>query len=114
MKLSDKSRQILRLICHGYSYEQILSMHSDYTYKDIFASAQEALELESSSALSHRDRLADIKQRYPNAYESWTPEQEELLESMHKDGAPVKAIASVLKRQPSAISSRIRKLKLDE
>ena len=49
MKLSDKSRQILTLISAGHSYEQILSMRSDYTYIDIFESAANALELENPS-----------------------------------------------------------------
>ena len=114
MKLSDKSRQILTLISAGHSYDQILSRHSDCTYKDIFASAQEALELEGFSDSSYQDRLAEIKQQHPNAYEPWTPEQEEILKRMFKNGAPIKDIASALKRQPGAISSRIRKLGLDE
>ena len=112
MKLSDKSRQILTLISAGHSYEQILSLNSGYTYKDIFASAEEALELESSSDSNYQDRLAKIKQKHPNAYEPWTPRQEEIVKQMHKGGAPVKAIASALKRQPGAIESRIRKLGL--
>ena len=114
MKLSDKSRQILTLISAGHSYEQILSMRSDYTYIDIFESAREALELENPSAESNQDRLERIKQSHPNAYEPWTASQEELLRSMHKGGAPIHAIASALKRQPSAIESRIRKLGLEE
>ncbi len=114
MKLSDKSKQILELISRGRNYDQILSLHPAYTYKDIFAAAEEALELEGSSDTSYQDGLAEIKQRYPNAYEPWTSEHEELLKKMHKDGAPVKAIASALKRQPGATRSRIRKLGLDE
>ena len=114
MNLSDKSRQILELISRGYSYEQILSLHSDYTYKDIFSAAEEALDLESQSDLSHQDRLECIKRKHPNAYEPWTPEQEEILKQMHKGDAPVQDIASALKRQPGAISSRIRKLGINE
>ncbi|MDE2853884.1 MAG: hypothetical protein OXN88_06905 [Chloroflexota bacterium] len=114
MKLSDKSRQILELISAGYSYEQILSLHSNFTYKDIFSAAQEALELESPTDASRQDRLESIKRKHPNAYEPWTQEQEELLMKMHRGGAPVYAIASALKRQPGATRSRIRKLGLDE
>lgn len=114
MKLSDRSRQILTLISAGYGYEQILSLHSDYTYKDIFSAAEEALELDSPSDASYQDRLESVKRKHPNAYEPWTNKQEELLIKMYKGGAPVKAIASALKRQPSAISSRIRKLGLEE
>jgi len=114
VKLSKKSRTILNLISRGHSYEQILSLHSDLTYKDIFASAEEVLELESSSDISHKDRLESIKRKHPNAYEPWTDEHEEVLKKMYKGGAPIHAIASALKRQPSAVSSRIRKLSLDQ
>lgn len=114
MKLSETARQILKLISRGHNYEQILSLHSDLTYKDIFAAAEEALKLKSTADLISRARLEEIKRRYPNAYEAWTPEQEELLKKMHKGGAPNHAIASALQRQPGAISSRIRKLGLDE
>jgi DNA-binding NarL/FixJ family response regulator len=113
VKLSDKSRKILTLISAGHSYDQIVSLHSDYTYIDIFKSAEEALALASSSDSNYQHRLAKIKQNHPNAYEPWTPEQEEILKSMYKGGSPVKDIASALKRQPGAIISRIRKLGLD-
>ncbi|MCY3977390.1 MAG: hypothetical protein OXG23_04760 [Chloroflexi bacterium] len=114
MTLSEKSRRILELISAGHSYEQILSLHSDYTYKDIFAAAEEALGCESSETLSPKDRLDLTKQEHPKAYEPWTDRQEEILKQMYKGGAPVKAIASALKRQPGAIKSRIRKLGLEE
>ncbi len=114
MKLSNKSRQILTLISKGHSYEQILSMHRDFTYKDIFSSAQEALELEDPSATGYQDRLAAIKQKHPNAYEPWTQQQEELLRKMHHDGAPIHAIAAALNRQQGAVRGRIRKLGLEE
>ncbi len=114
MKLSNKSRQILTLISKGHSYEQILSLHRDFTYKDIFSSAQEALELENPSAASYQDRLAAIKQKYPNAYEPWTQQQEELLRELHGSGAAIDEMAAALKRQQGAVSSRIRKLGLEE
>lgn len=114
MTLSEKSRRILELISDGHSYEQILSMHPDFTYLDIFAAAQDALELDGSTKSSYQDRLDAVKQEHPNAYEPWTDRQEEVLKQMHKGGAPVKAIASALNRQPGAISSRIRKLGLGE
>ncbi len=112
MKLSDKSRKILELISSGHTYEQILSLDSGFTYVDIFASAEEALALDSLDKSNYQDRLNAVKQKHPNAYESWTSEQENLLRKMHKGGAPIHAIASALKRQPGAVSSRIRKLGL--
>ena len=45
MELSERSDIVLRLIQRGHSYEQILSLHVDITYLDIFAAAGEALRL---------------------------------------------------------------------
>lgn len=83
MKLSDKSRQILELISDGHSYEQILSMHSDYTYNDIFASAEEALELGGAAKSSYEDRMQIVKKKHANAHKPWTDEHEELLKKMY-------------------------------
>jgi len=41
---SPKSRTVLALIAEGRTYEQILSLHPELTYRDIFAAAQEAPE----------------------------------------------------------------------
>jgi len=43
-RLSQKSRTVLALIAAGRTYEQILSLHPELTYHDIFAAAREALE----------------------------------------------------------------------
>jgi hypothetical protein len=40
---SSKSRTVLALIAEGRTYEQILSLHPELTYYDIFAAAKEAL-----------------------------------------------------------------------
>jgi hypothetical protein len=40
---SPKSRVVLSLIAEGRTYEQILSLHPELTYYDIFAAAREAL-----------------------------------------------------------------------
>lgn len=116
MNLSDKSRKILKLIASGYTYNQIIALHPTYTYKDIFGAAQEAIDLVSSkeSISAHDACIQKIKQQYPNAYEPWDEKQENVLIQMFKCGAPIHAIASALKRQPGAISSRIRKLGLPE
>jgi hypothetical protein len=39
----NKSRTVLALIAEGRTYEQILSLHPELTYYDIFAAAKEAL-----------------------------------------------------------------------
>jgi hypothetical protein len=43
-KLSPQSALVLRRIAEGRTYEQILKLHPELTYPDIFAAAHEALE----------------------------------------------------------------------
>ena len=43
-RLSRTSRTVLALIAEGRTYEQILALHPELTYRDIFAAAREALE----------------------------------------------------------------------
>ena len=117
MELSDKSRHILELISKGHSYGQILLLNSTYTYLDIFKSAKEVLDICTSledDISAHEKRINEIREKYPNAYEKWTEEQERILMNLYDQGVPVHAIATTLKRQSGAIRSRIQKLGLDE
>jgi uncharacterized protein (DUF433 family) len=43
--LSAQSVTVLKLIAKGRSYEQILVLQPDLTYRDIFDAAREALEV---------------------------------------------------------------------
>jgi hypothetical protein len=43
-RLSRTSRTVLAGIAEGRTYEQILALHPELTYRDIFAAAREALE----------------------------------------------------------------------
>jgi ATP-dependent DNA helicase RecQ len=55
------------------------------------------------------NRLAQIKDKSPNAYEPWKPMDDSRLEELYGN-ASVDMIAQILKRQPSAIRARLRKL----
>jgi hypothetical protein len=44
-QLRSRSREVLRLIARGHSYEQILAAIPGLTYRDIFRAAHEALKL---------------------------------------------------------------------
>lgn len=61
---------------------------------------------------AYHKRLAQIKAVYPRAYEQWTEAEELRLLALLHDGRSVLEIAGILQRQPSAISSRLRKLNL--
>lgn len=58
------------------------------------------------------DRYAEIRAIYPRAYEAWTVSEDDKLRQKHDQGLMVEQLAKDLQRQPSAITSRLRKLGL--
>jgi (p)ppGpp synthase/HD superfamily hydrolase len=54
------------------------------------------------------------QQEYPNAYKPWTEEDDLELTKMWCEGAITKELAAHFQRKPSAITSRIKKLELEE
>ena len=60
---------------------------------------------------TYHKRLAQIKAVYPRAYEQWTEREESRLLTLVQKRKSTAEIAQILQRQPSAISSRLRKLK---
>lgn len=128
--LSPQAAAILEWIAQGYTYEQILAEDPFLTYPDIFAAAQEALTVTRKvhrrptdaqktlapvgrATRAYEERMAEIHQTHPRAYEKWSADEDEVLTELVRDGQPTNEIAELLHRQPSAIRSRIRKLGLD-
>jgi hypothetical protein len=111
-KLGSKSVAVLDLIARGHTYEQILTLHPDLTYLDIFGAAREALGLDEQTSITYEQRLAQIREAYPRAYEKWTDREDATLEKLVRSGQSVDDIAAQLQRQPSAIRSRIVKRNL--
>ena len=113
-KLTAKSRAILEAIAEGHTYEQILVQDGAWTYHDIFRAAAEVLDIVSAycGAKSYEDRMEEIRQAHPRAYEKWNAEEDDRLRQLFRTGATAKDIAHVLQRQPSAIRSRLAKLSL--
>ena len=114
-KLSDTSRAILEAIAKGHTYEQILVQDLAWTYHDIFQAATDALELAefSGTRKSYDERLAEIKQAHPKAYQPWTKDEDARLTERFLCAAPVEELAREFQRQPGAIRSRLAKLNLD-
>ena len=56
--------------------------------------------------------IAEVKDAVALQGTPWTQEQDEMLAQMHAGGEPIKQIAAVLKRRPSAVVSRVKKLGL--
>jgi hypothetical protein len=125
MEMSAKSRLILALISEGHTYEQILRLQPELTYKDILSAPQEALDivefLESqienmltneSDNQAYQDRINKIRKKYPRAYEKWTDEEDQELKTMFESNHKLDRMASKLQRKPGAVRSRLRKLEL--
>jgi DNA-binding NarL/FixJ family response regulator len=113
-ELSEKSRAILELIAEGHSYDHILHRKSNIKYLDIFQAAAEVLEVaeQFKSGSSYEQRMAEIRQTHPRAYEKWSDEEDATLKKLFQSGSNAKEIANKLKRQPSAIRSRLAKFGL--
>jgi len=109
--LTKKSRVILEAIADGHTYEQILANFPAWTYQDIFQAAAEALDaLKAGVGKSYDERMEEIRQAHPRAYEKWDAEEDVRLGQLFSSGTPVKEIARILQRQPGAIHSRLAKL----
>ena len=63
--------------------------------------------------LDNLDAIAEVKDAVALQGTPWTQEQDEMLAQMHAGGEPIKQIAAVLKRRPSAVVSRVKKLGLN-
>ena len=58
---------------------------------------------------NYHTRLEQIKEKYPNAYEPWEDEEDNKLKNLYLENISINEIAQILKRQPNAIISRLRK-----
>lgn len=56
------------------------------------------------------ERLREIRELHPRAYDPWDAHEEARLRTLQRRGASLDAIAAELQRQPSAIQSRLRQL----
>lgn len=113
--LSSRAVAVLEMIAAGCGYEQILAAHPDFTYFDIFAGAQEALDAHvcrPHPATCPTFRLAEVRTRHRRAYERWTDGEDCRLREYVRAGETVARIAGRLQRRRSAIRSRIVKLDL--
>lgn len=63
-----------------------------------------------SRAIARCVLMAEIKAKYPRAYEKWTATEDAELQSMSAKGRSEEALAQHFQRQPSAIRSRLEKL----
>jgi len=70
---------------------------------------EESIKIKIIPKTQYRERLEKIKKIFPNAYESWSEEEDNLLKQLRSDNKSVNEIVYLLKRQPNAIRSRLKK-----
>ncbi len=61
---------------------------------------------------NYHERLGQIKEKFPNAYEPWKEEKDNKLKKLYLENILIDEISQILKRQPNAIRSRLRKKEL--
>ncbi len=60
------------------------------------------------------ERIAKIREEYPNAFHAWTKEDEMLLTSLFNEGKSIEVLSVALQRQAGGIKARLEKLGLAE
>ena len=115
---------ILELISRGFSYERILFTLKGLTYEDIFHAVKIAREIVEmhldfkffivEKTRQQYSNLEKTRQQYPRAYEKWVEEEDTYLKDRYSEGFSVEELAELLRRQPGAIRSRLRRFGLLE
>lgn len=107
--LSVRSALVLRLISEGRTYEQILSLHPEMTYLDIFAAAREALDAPTGGS-GPGLRAGESR----GGYGAWSAAEDAELAQLVASGEEVEEMAARLRRHPDAVRGRMMMLNLTD
>jgi len=91
---------------HDHSGVMIFQEHLE-VFAEGFQRALQFLDVKTKGY-----NLDVIRRAYPKAYERWTSEEDEQLKTKYLEGIGVGELATLFQRQPSAIRSRLAKLRL--
>lgn len=69
-----------------------------------------SLELLSTRSMTRK--IASARKNHPNAFRLWTPEEEETLAELYRNGATKDQLVEALGRRPGGIATRLRSLGL--
>ena len=109
--LSARATAVLRLISQGRTYEQILSLHPEMTYLDIFSAAQEALDAAPTGGTRAKEGY-EVREPLPS--EPWSVAEDAELAQLLAGGENVEEVAARLRRRPDAVRARMIRLNLIE
>ena len=91
------------------------NMFEAFTRASVNRYYETAMRYQAESAgtrKNYEERLGEIKQAHPKAYQPWTSEEDVRLTERFRSGASVEQLAREFQRQPGAIRSRLAKLNL--
>jgi len=80
----------------------------------LFAKLEPKYSIKGKRGTRKTYTVAEKQQANKNAYERWTPEDDEKLELLFCEGKTVKELSALFARNEGAINSRIKKLELRE
>jgi len=92
----------------GYSFLETIKEHTKENDLNSIA-IPEKERIENNPKIDYHERLKEIKEKFPNAYEPWEEDEDNKLRELYSKNTSVDEIAQILKRQPSAIRSRLKK-----
>lgn len=96
--------------CANELVQEAIRTVLDHCTIDSYATLLERQRKEKKEEADKRKETRKI--RYPNQGKPWTKREEGILSVLHQDGYHVPHIASILKRSPSAIADKLKKLGL--
>jgi len=89
--------------------DSFLEVIKNYIEENSFNINERPERKKISIKTNYHERLEEIKEEFPNAYEPWNEEEDDKLRRLFSKNLPIQALANIFKRQPSAIRSRLRK-----
>ena len=103
------------------SHEELVTIHDNFI-KACGGKIFEPISKSDFSVEIHSDgrthllekaySVEKIREKYPNAYKSWSEDEDGMLSEYYRSGKKVKEISECLGRKKGAISSRLKKLGL--
>ena len=89
-----------------------LEVINNYVKENKIVIKSEKNIIENNIETDYHKRVEQIKEKSPNAYEPWKIEEDNELRKLYLVNTSIDKIAQILKRQPNAIRSRLKKQEL--
>lgn len=96
------------------SREQRLQIEKDFIIDcgGKLVASPKTIQSKEGAKTERSEWLAKQREEHPNAYQPWSGEDDEILQTMFEADIKTTKIADFFKRKPNAIRSRLKKLKL--